>query len=392
MHKDNNKIKEELFLLYKEIKDDIPNDKFPLHKKNIQNLNTLDSITLITYIKESIPLLINQKISEAITQNNNNDLSVELEGNNNLKKMYHQLDNQLKKAESDTRFYLKKYLKSEIQKKVLDMKLNAYMCLEEEYEELKEKVKYDGGKFLDNERKDNEIFILRSENSSLKKEIVKLEHICKNKDIRIKEHLKTIKDLQYNVEHLNHKIFKLKKYINDNNNNTTSNNNINSKNITLNKGRNSSMVDLTIKKTDNVFNKIDFYKKINPKLSNNDNPNIKSFIPHTFKIHRKINFNSPKNESIHLENNKNTSNSNISINNANTQLWATIYNKLNYNKRNVKNPFITVLRRNGSRNKSATINKEYRGNKDENNKSNHKKRIFKNILYSKQQTFSPKSC
>ena len=392
MHKDNNKIKEELFLLYKEIKDDIPNDKFPLHKKNIQNLNTLDSITLITYIKESIPLLINQKISEAITQNNNNDLSVELEGNNNLKKMYHQLDNQLKKAESDTRYYLQKYLKCEIQKKVLDMKLNAYVCLEEEYEELKEKVKYDGNKFLDNERKDNEIFILRSENSSLKKEIVKFEHICKNKDIRIKEHLKTIKDLQYNVEHLNHKIFKLKKYINDNNNNTTSNNNINSKNITLNKGRNSSMVDLTIKKTDNVFNKIEFYRKINPKLSNNDNPNIKSFIPHTFKIHRKINFNSPKNESIHLENNKNTSNSNISINNANTQLWATIYNKLNYNKRNVKNPFITVLRRNGSRNKSATINKEYRGNKDENNKSNHKKRIFKNILYSKQQTFSPKSC
>ena len=392
MHKDNNKIKEELFLLYKEIKDDIPNDKFPLHKKNIQNLNTLDSITLITYIKESIPLLINQKISEAITQNNNNDLSVELEGNNNLKKMYHQLDNQLKKAESDTRYYLQKYLKCEIQKKVLDMKLNAYVCLEEEYEELKEKVKYDGNKFLDNERKDNEIFILRSENSSLKKEIVKFEHICKNKDIRIKEHLKTIKDLQYNVEHLNHKIFKLKKYINDNNNNTTSNNNINQKNITLNKGRNSSMVDLTIKKTDNVFNKIDFYKKINPKLSNNDNPNIKSFIPHTFKIHRKINFNSPKNESLHLENNKNTSNSNISINNANTQLWATIYNKLNYNKRNVKNPFITVLRRNGSRNKSATINKESRGNKDENNKSNHKKRIFKNILYSKQQTFSPKSC
>ena len=82
----------------------------------------------------------------------------------------------------------------------------------------------------------------------------------------------------------------------------------------------------------------------------------------------------------------------LSINNANTQLWATIYNKLKYNKRNVKNPFITVLRRNGSRNKSATINKEYRGNKDENNKSNHKKRIFKNILYSKQQTFSPKSC
>ena len=102
------------------------------------------------------------------------------------------------------------------------MKLNAYMCLEEEYEELKEKVKYEGGKFLDNERKDNEIFILRAENSSLKKEIVKLENIIKNKDSRIKEHLKTIKDLQCNVENLNHKIFNLKKHLN----NDTSNNNI----------------------------------------------------------------------------------------------------------------------------------------------------------------------
>ena len=54
----------------------------------------------------------------------------------NLKKEYYQLENQLKKAESDTRYYLKSYLKCEIQKKVLEMKLNAYMCLEEEYEEL----------------------------------------------------------------------------------------------------------------------------------------------------------------------------------------------------------------------------------------------------------------
>ena len=393
MYKENNKIKEELFLLYKEIKDDIPNDKFPIHKKNIQNLNTLDSITLITYIKESIPLLINQKISEAITQNNNNDLSVELEGNNNLKKMYHQLDNQLKKAESDTRFYLKKYLKSEIQKKVLDMKLNAYMCLEEEYEELKEKVKYDGGKFLDNERKDNEIFILRSENSSLKKEIVKLEHICKNKDIRIKEHLKTIKDLQYNVEHLNHKIFKLKKYQENNNNNNTfsnNNNNFNSKNYATNKGRNSSMVDLTFKNTENVFKKIEFYKKIQPKIGNNDNPNIKSIIPHTFKIHRKINFNSPKNESVHLENNKNISNSNISVNIANTQFLSTIYNKLNkHNKRNVKIPFITIMKMQG---KSISVTKDSRRKKDDMYKTTQKRRIFKNILYSKPQTFSPKSC
>ena len=106
----NNRIKEELFSLYKGIKDDIPNDKLPKNKKNIQNISTLDSITLITYIKESIPLLINHKISEAKTQNNNNiDFSIELEENSNLRRDYNQLENQLKKLESDNRFYLKNY-------------------------------------------------------------------------------------------------------------------------------------------------------------------------------------------------------------------------------------------------------------------------------------------
>ena len=393
MSEGNNKIKEELFSLYKGIKDDIPNDKLPINKKNIQNISTLDSITLITYIKESIPLLINQKISEAITQNNNNEFSVELEDNSNLKKEYYQLENQLKKAESDTRYYLKSYLKCEIQKKVLEMKLNAYMCLEEEYEDLKEKVKYEGGKFLDNERKDNEIFILRAENSSLKKEIVKLENINKNKDYKIKEHLKTIKDLQNNVENLNRKIFNLKKIINNNNN--INNNEINSKYKTLSKDRNNSMVDLGFNKNnnENIFNKVEYFRKINTKNNyNNDIRNVKSIYPQTFKLKRKINFNSPKSDSMHLENNKNTSNSNMSIHTANTQLLATIYNKINkHNKRNVKIPLVTMLKMKDSKYKSLSVNKEAKRTKDDVYKSTNRK-IFKNILYYKPKSFSPKSC
>ena len=394
MSEGSNKIKEELFSLYKGIKDDIPNDKLPINKKNIQNISTLDSITLITYIKESIPLLINQKISEAKTQNNNNEFSIELEENSNLKKEYYQLENQLKKAESDTRYYLKSYLKCEIQKKVLEMKLNAYMCLEEEYEDLKEKVKYEGGKFLDNERKDNEIFILRAENSSLKKEIVKLENINKNKDYKIKEHLKTIKDLQNNVENLNRKIFNLKKIINNNNNNIN-NNEINSKYKTLSKDRNNSMVDLGFNKNnnENIFNKVEYFRKINTKNNyNNDIRNVKSIYPQTFKLKRKINFNSPKSDSMHLENNKNTSNSNMSIHTANTQLLATIYNKINkHNKRNVKIPLVTMLKMKESKYKSLSVNKEAKRTKDDVYKSTNRK-IFKNILYYKPKSFSPKSC
>ena len=385
MSEGNNQIKEELFSLFKGIKDDIPNDKLPLNRKNIQNISTLDSITLITYIKESIPILINQKISEAKTQNNN-DISAEFDDYANLKKEYYQLENQLKKVESDNRHYLQKYLKSEIQKKVLDMKLNAYMCLEEEYEELKEKVKYEGGKFLDNERKDNEIFILRAENSALKKEIVKFEHNIKIKENRIKEHQQTIKELKFNIENLNHKIFNLKKFVDNNINNNNSNK-------TLLKEKNNSMVDLGIKNknNENYFIKLDNFNKIQANNNNiNDIQNVKSFYPQTYKIRKKINFNPPRNDSI----NKNTSNSNISINTTNRQLLATIYSKLNkHNKRNMKIPFITLMKMKGSNYKSLSVNKEGIRTKDDlYNKSTNKRRIFKNILYSKPQSFSPKSC
>ena len=49
--------------------------------------------------------------------------------------------------------------------------------MEEEFDEMKEKLKYENGKFLHNEKKENEILILRAENSNLKKIIDKNEHI-----------------------------------------------------------------------------------------------------------------------------------------------------------------------------------------------------------------------
>ena len=381
----NNQIKEELFSLFKGIKDDIPNDKLPLNKKNIQNISTLDSITLITYIKESILILISQKISEAKTQNNN-DITFDTKESDeylNLKNEYNQLENQLKKAESDTRFYLQKFLKSEIKKKVLEMKLNAYMGLEEEYEELKEKVKYDGGKFLDNERKENEIIILRKENSSLKKEITKLERNIKIKDNKIIEHKQLINEMKYKIESLNNKISSLNNFIDNNNFKKT-----------LIQEKNNSMVDLGLKHKNSEFflTKLEYFNKIHPKNINNTNftQKMNSIYPQTFKIRKKIIFNPQRNDSF----NRNTSTNNISINSTNRKLLSTIYNKLNKNnKRNSKIPFGTLMKMKGSHYKSISLNKELIRTKDDvMNKSNNKKKVFKNILFSKPLSFSPKSC
>ena len=381
----NYNIKKELYSLLKEIINDIPNDKLPLNIKNIENLNNCDSEILITYIKESIPLLINHKILEAKIQNNNtNDFSKELEEeNSNLKNNYRQLEEQLKKLESDNSYYLQLLFRYEITKKILDMKINAYILLQEEYEELKEKLKYEDGKFLDNERKENEIHILRAENSTLKKEISKLEKNIKNNYKNINEQQQTIKEMKNNIDKLNNIINKLQKDL-------EKNKNYNSNKI-LNKARNNSMGEFSLKnkKIDKYITKVKIHK-------NNifDIQNIKSIYPHTFIIRRKINFNPLKNETTRFENNKNSSNVNLSINLTNNQLLSTVYNKLDRNnKKKGKSPFSKLIESKEPKYKSFSINREGIKAKDFMYiKSINKKRIFQNILYSKKQSLSPKSC
>ena len=59
--------------------------------------------------------------------------------------------------------------------------------MEEDYEEMKIKLKYEDGKFLDNDRKDNEIVIIRSENTNLKKIIADNEKNIKNLNMILQE-------------------------------------------------------------------------------------------------------------------------------------------------------------------------------------------------------------
>ena len=59
--------------------------------------------------------------------------------------------------------------------------------MEEEFEEMKTKFKYEDGKFLDNDRKENEILIIRGENTNLKKSIEKIEKELSEKEKEINE-------------------------------------------------------------------------------------------------------------------------------------------------------------------------------------------------------------
>ena len=312
---ENTEIKEELLSLYNEIKNNITEKKIQTNTiKNKEDINACDSLSIISTIKDMIQLLISIKPSE-INSNTFGDES----GNENSKmlKDYIQLENLIIKLENDNKYYLKKFMQYKIQKDSLEAKLNAYMALEEEYEELKEKVKYEGGKFLDNDRKDNEIIILRSENSALKKEIINFEMKNKNNEYKTKEYQNKIKDLQNNVENLNKKIYKLEKIIKDN----TVKNNSNSCN------------NLRIKSNENLSNKNNYtseYSLANLKnIINLNNTNNNRRLP---------NFHSPKNDLIYLEHNKNLNNN--TINAINTNIFAGSYNKVinGINNKKIKIP------------------------------------------------------
>ena len=92
-----------------------------------------------------------------------------------LYKEKYQMCNYIIKIENDIRKNTKEILGNKIEKELYLFQLHKFSEINKEYEQLKDKVKYKKGKFLNDDKKENEIFILRQENSNLKNEISKLQ-------------------------------------------------------------------------------------------------------------------------------------------------------------------------------------------------------------------------
>ena len=386
---ENLKIKEELFSLYQNIKSIVPNEKMPTNRENnTEDKNSYNSLILINNIKDLIPLITNNKNFD----NNNHEFNSEFTDYNKILENYNQLENQIRKLEVDNKYYLKILMQYKIQNNSLEMKLNAYMSLEDEYEELKEKVKYEGGKFLENDRKDNEIIILRNENSNLKKEILKLEIKNKTSEKKMKEYQKTIKELQSNVENLNKKIFNLDKIIKDikNNYNHNNNNSCTNENIAKKKINNSNM---------------HYYQ------SNNSLNSLKDIINHNHKFNnqRVLNFHSPKNDILFLEHNKMRNNHHQTINTINTNIFTSTYNRIingnnnkkvivpaknDFNRKKTKSNSIASLKRKEEKYYDDISLNKY--NRDNNEKFLHKSinqtKSFNKTLNAKFHCMNPLSC
>ena len=331
----------------------------------------------------SILSLINN-IKQLILDNKNNY------SNKELLKDYQQLENHNKKIEFDNKYLISKIMTLQIMKVSLENKLSAYTFIENELDELKAKVKFEEGKFLENDRKDNEILILRKENSSLKKELSYLEFKNKRyeqKKIAYKEKIKNLEDI---IKSLNKKINLIEIKINNNENKSRNfiiNNNIINKTMLSS----SSKIDLKVKTnntTDNLFNKIDNQNYLTIKNMRNNsiqNSNLKN----------NSNIYSPNNERLLFENHKNRST--ISRNN---KVFDMTFNSFinKFNNKKIKIPFKKDLNDLIKKKKNKSVKRKLNYDIDENknilnnsnktnrnyiinsNKSGNKKNFFVKII------------
>jgi len=206
------KNKELLYNLFYEIKSEILGSKIEIEEDEYQeNIKKTTIPKLITYIHDSIQILISSKIELTKNQQKLEDEKLFSKNKNFLKteespipiSEKEKYENIIKKLEEKERFLTKIRFQDKLQKEAMENKISEYMDMEDEFEEMKTKLKYEDGRFLNNDRKDNEIIIIRSENSKLKntideleKENIKLQNITKEQD-------KKINSLQEEIEKLN---------------------------------------------------------------------------------------------------------------------------------------------------------------------------------------------
>ena len=224
------KNKELLYNLFYEIKSEILGSKIEIEEDEYQeNIKKTSIPKLITYIHDSIQILISSKIEltknqqkledeKFFSKNKNFSKIGESSIPNSEKEKY---ENIIKKLEEKERFLTKIRFQDKLQKEAMENKISEYMDMEDEFEEMKTKLKYEDGRFLNNDRKDNEIIIIRSENSKLKNTIDELEKENLKLQNLTEEQNKKINSLQEEIDKLNKHNNQMHKFLleNEDNNN-----------------------------------------------------------------------------------------------------------------------------------------------------------------------------
>ena len=178
--------KDNLYSLFYELKSEIKGTNIEIDEQEYEeNLKSTSLNQLVGYLRENIRILIKKyslSNQQHITQTSSSTIN--------------QYETILRKSEATQRYYIKQLLQKQLYMDSIENKLKDYMLMEEEFEEMKSKLKYEEGKFLDNDRKENEILILRTENTNLKNQM-------QQKDELIKKQIEQLENKDKKYKHFN---------------------------------------------------------------------------------------------------------------------------------------------------------------------------------------------
>lgn len=354
-------------------------ENFKLYK------NKNDEININSNNKDISELYYTINILESIISNiKNKDIEEEIKNLLNkiiniftkLKSDFNQIENLKRKDEQIIRNLYGKYFNINMIKESLEFKNDNLLKKEKEYEMLKEKTGaiFVNGKIICNERKDNEIIILKTENSLLKNEI-------KNNEDLLSEKNNIINHLNKQIEELNKKIEAFDK-IKDGKYSSFSNINININGAKENNDNN-NLKNLR-NKSPSFVNSINVFSSNKNINENINSENIISSCQLNEKLMNKINKNqnnANKDKKEILENNKYTKKY-IEVNKSLFSAKSRTKNKnvlqINKIKRNISNN--NISKKEYMSEFTENINKEkFNINHNKNSNINYSGKIFKTI-------------
>ena len=284
--KKEHKWKELLYNLFYEIKSEIINSKIEIEEEEYQeNINSTTIPQLVNYIHDSIQILLKKKIEDTREEQKELDKKLYLNSNSNSlnkeekKDMnFSEYESIIRNLESKQRILTKNYFQQKLQIDAMENKIEEYMEMEDEFEEMKTKLKYEDGRFLNNDRKDNEILIIRGENSILKTEINKLEEKVKSMEEMLNSKEKKIQEINTELEKIKNKFEQknetnISPSININIRNVHSNNNNDLNNETDNSNIKKSNYNPNRNSTNFITNSKFFYNYVNEQISLNNKKN-----------------------------------------------------------------------------------------------------------------------
>ena len=381
----------------------IQEDKFPPFQQSIFKLNNnLKEKNIPKIIDELKSIIISTKL--IIPENIKEKVNYYFEEINNILNYLVSLINSnisqnesLKRKDEQTiRILYSKYFNQKLINEILENKISILNKKEKEYELLKQKTGaiVCNGEIICNERKDNEIIILRTENSLLKNAIKNNEDLLKEKNDIINNLNKDILIYKSQINEL-HKIKneKFSSFSNINININEAKKDSNHKNI---KSNNNSFINLIqsfpsnknnlnfnskneeINNGNNIFSSLQIKNKFFNRLNNSKNKNIKKKKEEISKsniISKNIN----ENETIDSLDNKNNSIKYISVNKS---LFSPKYgigfhktNNIDDNNRINKNKYLL--------NKNNLLNREYKTITLESHHNNKEIKIRKTFMKNK---------